>query len=106
MGTVITPLQYRFVFFCPRDTESLLLHKQNPFFAIDRDHYRRPQTIKTQTDPSGYICKAAPTPKAQGILENMGQKNCRSQRTREFAVRFCLLPVSEATLTKLITMTA
>lgn len=43
------PPQYRFVFFCPRNTESSLLHKQNSFFAIDRDHYRRLQTIKTQT---------------------------------------------------------
>lgn len=38
----------------------------------------------------------SPTPKAQGMLRKREQEECKSQKIKEFAVRFCLLVLSEA----------
>jgi hypothetical protein len=43
-----------------------------------------------EPSPNGYIDKNAVTPKAQGTLLRRGEKDCKSQRIREFAVRLCL----------------
>lgn len=48
------------------------------------------------SSPSGYIYRTTPTPKAQGILQKRGQKDYKSQRIGELAVRVCLLVMSEA----------
>lgn len=39
-------------------------------------------------------------PKAQGILQERRQRDCKSQRLRELAVRLCLLVTSEVTPTE------
>lgn len=46
---------------------------------------------------SGFIYETIPAPKAQGILQKIEQKDCKSQGIRECAVRVCLLIMSEAT---------
>lgn len=38
----------------------------------------------------------SPTPKAQGMLRKREQEDCKSQKIKEFAVRLCLLVLSEA----------
>lgn len=47
--------------------------------------------------PDGYIYKTLVTPKAQGALRKRGWKDCKNQRTRQLAMRWRLLRVSEAT---------
>ena len=37
--------------------------------------------------PSGYICKTTPIPKAQESLRERVQKDCKSQRIKEFDMR-------------------
>ena len=49
---------------------------------------------------NGYIYKATPACKAQGTSWRRRQKDYRSQRIREFAVKLSLLVKSEATLIK------
>lgn len=46
-------------------------------------------------EPSGYIYKKTSAPKAQGTLQKSGQRDFKSKRIREFAVRLGLLIKSE-----------
>lgn len=45
--------------------------------------------------PSWYIYSTIPVPKAQGPLRKRGRKQCKIQRNRTFAVRFCLSEMPE-----------
>lgn len=42
-----------------------------------------------------YIYKRTPTPEAQGTLQKRRWRDCKSQRMREFAIKLCLLIMSE-----------
>jgi hypothetical protein len=47
-----------------------------------------------------YNYNTIPEPRAQELFWKMRKKDCKSQRTRDFAVRRCLLAMSEALLIK------
>lgn len=50
-----------------------------------------------EPNPRGYNYETSFTPKTQAILQERGQKDCKSHRFREFTVSLCLLEVWEAT---------
>lgn len=50
---------------------------------------------EVKTDTSTTVCKANPALQALGALRKNGQKDCESQRSREFAVILCLLEMPE-----------
>lgn len=52
-------------------------------------------------NPNGYIYKITLVPKAQGFWFKRRQKDCKSLIFREFAVRWLILDMSEATPVKI-----
>ena len=71
-------------------------------FATDKEWYRKPQPSKLQRirdhvvpSPRWYIDNTAPAHKAHGSLQKKGWKICKSWRKGIFAVRLCLLEMSE-----------
>lgn len=70
---------------------------KNLLFAEDGDHHRRPELLKMQRTIVEQRCSLVDKSstqlisKAQGTPWKRWEKDCKSQRTRELAVRFHLL---------------
>ena len=45
-------------------------------------------------------CPICPAPKVQEKLPKREQKNCKNQRVNDFALKLCLLAMSEAPMMK------
>ena len=78
----------------------VLIHHQGIFFLCDRDHYIKLQPIRFQdcgAQSQRIYLKTRLVAKVQEYCRWVGQKDCKGQRIREFAVRLCLLVTPEAT---------